>query len=330
MRTVILKIDPRRPDGHAIAKAASLLRQGGVVAFPTETVYGLGADAFNEAAVREVFAAKGRPADDPLIVHVGSLRDVSKVCSDVPAAAKKLMRTFWPGPLTLVLPKSGNVPGIVTAGLQTICVRMPSNVAARKLCRMVGPIAAPSANTFGRPSPTKAMHVSSDLNGRIPLILDGGSTDIGIESTIVGLSPQRILRPGKITAGQLRKYLPDMEFAVSARRKPLAPGMKYRHYAPRAQLWLIRNPDHRKVSRMIKSQQRKGLKVGLLAVSRYCAADKVAIIGKKPQQAARNCFDALRWLDKQDVGLIIAEGLPETGIGAAVMNRLRRAATKVI
>lgn len=296
-------------------------------------MYGLGADAFNPAAVRKVFAAKGRPADDPLIVHVASMKDVSRVASRVPPVARKLMKAFWPGPLTLVLPKAQAVPNIVTAGLPTVAVRMPAHPVALALCKTIGPIAAPSANSFGKPSPTKAQHVYDDLHGKVPLILDGGSTDIGVESTIVSLAgTPKLLRPGRITVEQLKKFLPNLAIVTQVRkgRKPLAPGMKYQHYSPKTPVILVARPTAKRVQRVVEEEQQKGLRVGLLCSGTYHVnADKVVLVGKTPESAAKKLFDALRWLDKQGLDVIVAEGFPERGFGLAVMNRLRRAATIV-
>lgn len=314
--------------------AAALLKRGEVVAFPTETVYGLGADAFNSVAVRKVFVAKGRPADDPLIVHVARIADVAKVAARVSPVAKRLMNAFWPGPLTLVLPANRAVPKVVTAGLPTVGVRMPAHPVARRLCTFVGPIAAPSANTFSKPSPTTAAHVYNDLHGKIPLILDGGSTDIGVESTIVSLAgTPTLLRPGKITVEQLKRFLPKLKIVtqVAKTQKPLAPGMKYRHYAPRTPVVLVLKPSAKNVQKLIAAEQKRGKRVGLLCSGRYHTnADKVMILGATPASTAKKLFHALRWLDTQKLDVIIAEGLPEKGFGLAVMNRLRRAAGKII
>jgi L-threonylcarbamoyladenylate synthase len=334
MKTRILKISQRKPQSSAITSAAELLKKGNIVAFPTETVYGLGADAFNPSAVRKVFAAKGRPADDPLIVHVASISDAEKVAGKMPAVARKLMKKYWPGPLTLVIPKSKNVPGAVTAGLDTVAVRMPAHPVALALCRAVGPIAAPSANSFGKPSPTKAAHVFADLKGKIPLILDAGSTNIGVESTIVSLAGKpMLLRPGKITLEQLRRFLPGIVVATSVKKsqKPLAPGMKYRHYSPKTPVVLVLKPTAGKIASIVKKEQKKCKKVGLLCLGRYhTGAERVIIIGNTPEAVAKRLFDALRWLDSQKLDVIIAEGLPEKGFGMAVMNRLRRAASRIL
>ncbi len=325
MKTRILKANRQ-----AIAKAAQILKNNGIIAFPTETVYGLGADAFSPAAVKKVFIAKGRPADDPLIVHVASIADAKKAVKKIPAVAHRLMKKYWPGPLTLVMQKSNRVPKEVTAGLPTVAIRMPNHPVALALCKKFGPIAAPSANSFGKPSPTRAMHVYDDLKGKIPLILDGGSTDIGVESTIVSLAGKpKLLRPGKITLEQLRKYLPGIEVVTRPAKKPLAPGMKYRHYSPETPVWLVVRPTAEKIARLVKKEQAKGKKVGLLCTGRYhIGAERVIIIGKTPEKFASRLFDALRWLDTQKLDVIIAEGLPEKGFGMAIMNRLRRAASK--
>jgi L-threonylcarbamoyladenylate synthase len=335
MKTTILKVNPRKPRQAAIRKAAQLLQNGQVVAFPTETVYGLGADALNTTAARRVFAAKGRPSDDPLIVHVARVADVSRVAQRVSPLARKLMRAFWPGPLTIVLPAKKSVPSAVTAGLPTVAVRMPAHPVARALCALVGPIAAPSANTFGRPSPTRAAHVFADLHGKIPLILDGGSAHIGVESTIVGLADRKplLLRPGKITVEQLRKHIPSLDVLMTVKKsaKPLAPGMKYRHYAPRKPVILVLRPTAAALRKLVRAEQRRGRRVGVLCSGTYhISADKAVLVGKTAQSAARKLFDALRWLDKQQIDVIVAEGFPEHGLGLAVMNRLRRAATSII
>ncbi len=334
MKTQILRTSQKKPQANAIKKAAELLKKGQVVAFPTETVYGLGADAFNSSAVRKIFSAKGRPADDPLIVHVASIADAERVVKKIPAVARRLMKKYWPGPLTLVMPKSKKVPAVVTAGLDTVAVRMPSHPVALALCKKVGPIAAPSANSFGKPSPTKAIHVFADLKGKIPLILDSGSTHIGVESTIVSLAtkPAKLLRPGKITVEELRRILPvEIVTSVKKSQKPLAPGMKYRHYSPKTPVVLVLKPTAGKIAKLVEKEQKRCKKVGLLCLGRYhTGAERVIIIGKTPESAAKRLFDALRWLDSQKLDLIIAEGLPEKGFGMAVMNRLRRAAAIIL
>ncbi|MEM4253779.1 MAG: L-threonylcarbamoyladenylate synthase [Candidatus Woesearchaeota archaeon] len=327
MKTTILKANRQ-----TITKAAQILKNKGIVAFPTETVYGLGAYAFNHSAVKKVFAAKGRPADDPLIVHVASIADAEKVVKKIPPIARKLMKKYWPGPLTLVLPKSKKVPSVVTAGLDTVAVRMPANPIALALCKAAGPIAAPSANSFGRPSPTRAIHVYNDLKDKIPLIIDGGRTKIGIESTIVSLAGKpKLLRPGKITLEQLRTYLPDIDVVTNTAKKPIAPGMKYRHYSPKTPVWLVLKPTAERIANLVEKEQKKGRKTGLICLGRYHAnAERVIIIGKTPEAVAKRLFDALRWLDTQKLDVIIVEGMPEKGFGHAVMNRLKRAASKVL
>ncbi len=334
MKTKILKLNQKKPQANLIRKAAELLKKGQVVAFPTETVYGLGADAFNPSAVKKIFSAKGRPADDPLIVHVASIADAEKAVKEIPAVARRLMKKYWPGPLTLVMSKSKKVPAVVTAGLKTVAVRMPSHPVALALCKAVGPIAAPSANSFGKPSPTKAAHVFADLKGKIPLILDSGSTHIGVESTIVSLTtkPAKLLRPGKITVEELRRILPvEIVTSVKKSERPLAPGMKYRHYSPKTPVLLVLKPTAEKIEKLVEKEQKKGKQIGLLCLGRYhTSAERVIIIGKTPEAAAKRLFDALRWLDLQKLDLIIAEGLPENGFGMAVMNRLRRAASRIL
>ncbi|MEK6958364.1 MAG: L-threonylcarbamoyladenylate synthase, partial [archaeon] len=251
MNTKILKIDSRKPEAKKILEAARIIRKGGLVAFPTETVYGLGANAFNTEAVRKIFRAKGRPFDDPLIVHVCSEKQVYELAEEVAFEAKVLMDKFWPGPLTIVMRKSKKVPAITTANLGTVAIRMPKNRIACALIRKAGvPIAAPSANTFSRPSPTTAGHVLADLKGKIPLILDGGTTRIGIESTVIDLSGKKpvLLRPGAVTLEQLQKTIGKVQVHGAVKSTPgknkkkifaLAPGMKYRHYAPKAKVILV-------------------------------------------------------------------------------------------
>lgn len=326
MKTEVVKAS------KGIRKAVKILKLGGIVAFPTETVYGLGAYAFDKEAVKKIFKAKSRPGDDPLIVHIGDVREVTKLVKEIPNKARILMKKFWPGPLTIVLKKSSKVPKEVTAGLETVAIRMPSNEIALELCKKVGPIAAPSANRFGKPSPTKAEHVYEDLKGKIPLILDGGSTDIGLESTIVSLVARpRLLRPGKITLEQLRKDLPDLEVMAELKKyeRPSAPGMKYKHYAPSKPVILIMNTE--KIMGVIDDYKKKGKKVGLIGIKQPKIDAHIKVIfGKNTNKLAKRLFHLLRWLDKQNVDVIIVEGFDEKGIGLAIMNRLRRAASKII
>lgn len=317
------------PGRKTILAAAGLIRRGRLVAFPTETVYGLGADATKGRAVARIFVAKGRPADNPLIVHVADLEQVKEVTSSLPESALELMRRFWPGPLSLVLPRSAALPREVSAGLPTVAVRMPAHPVALSLIRAAGvPIAAPSANRSGRPSPTELRHVLEDLAGRIDAVLDGGSCMVGVESTVLDLSGARpvILRPGGITREHLENALGTKIYVERGNRAdyPPAPGSQYRHYAPRAPLILVTGPRARRMA-MIRAlaagYRRRGFKVGVLQVSPGPAG---------PRQMAKDLFPALRRFDTRDVDLILAEGISPQGLGSTVMNRLRQAAARII
>lgn len=317
------------PAEKTILAAAGLICRGGLVAFPTETVYGLGAAATEKQAVARIFVAKGRPADNPLIVHVADLDQVKAVTASLPGSALKLMRCFWPGPLSLVLPRSAALPREVSAGLPTVAVRMPAHPVALSLIRAAGvPIAAPSANRSGRPSPTELRHVLEDLAGRIDAVIDGGSCRVCVESTVLDLSGARpvILRPGGITREQLEAALGIEIYEERNGRAdaPPAPGMKYRHYTPRAPLILVTGSWGRRTA-VIKSlaagYRRRGFKVGLLLVAPGPAGVR---------QMAKALFPALRRFDTQGVDLILAEGVSPQGLGNTVMNRLRKAAARTI
>jgi L-threonylcarbamoyladenylate synthase len=342
-RTVMLKVDVQQPDIKKIRVAADIIRKGGLVAFPTETVYGLGADALNPDAILKLFEAKKRPLDNPPIVHVTNIRDVYRLSEHVPPKAGKLMKTFWPGPLTLVFKRSTIVPDVTVAGLSTIAVRMPQHPVASALIReSQRPIAAPSANLAGKPSPTSAKHVFDDLNGRIDAILDGGPTRIGVESTVLDLSvePPLVLRPGGTSLEALRQAVGDVKLHpfVSAEKevpveKARSPGMKHKHYAPNAQVIVVEGaiPAVRaKVKELVESYRQKGVNVGVLATDETLAAyeaDLIKSLGSRFNLAvvARNLFRLLREFDAEGVDVIIAEGVPTEELGLAVMNRLRKA-----
>lgn len=317
------------PTDKTISAAARLIRRGGLVAFPTETVYGLGAAATERRAVTRIFVAKGRPADNPLIVHVANLDQVKEVTSSLPGCALELMRHFWPGPLSLVLPRSAALPREVSAGLPTVAVRMPAHPVALSLIRAAGvPIAAPSANRSGRPSPTELRHVLEDLAGRIEAVIDGGSCRMGVESTVLDLSGSRpvILRPGGITREQLEAALGTEIYEGRGEKASLspAPGWQYRHYAPRAPLILITGPRARReamIRALASAYRRRGLKVGVLRASPGPAGVR---------QMAKDLFPALRRFDAQNVDLILAEAISPQGLGNTVMNRLRQAAARII
>lgn len=343
MNTKYITVDPLRPDPGILEAAGAVLRRGGLAAFPTETVYGLGADALNGSAVAKIFTAKGRPADNPLIVHVADKEAIGGLVRKLTGAAEALFNAFWPGPLTVILPAGGAVPAQVTAGLDTVAVRMPAHPIALGLIRAAGvPVAAPSANKSGRPSPTTAKHVLDDLDGRIDLILDGGPAGIGVESTVVDLTAAvpLVLRPGGVTPEDLRRVLGDVAVDPAVRSglkgesRPRSPGMKYTHYAPRAPLYLIEGETEAaavKIMELARAHQACGRRVGILSYNGgrdYSAAGEVVPAGRRdrPDTVAAALYAALRRFDEIGVDVILAESLPEKGVGLAVMNRLRRAA----
>ncbi len=330
-------------DQSAIQEAAALIRAGELVAFPTETVYGLGANAFDSVAIAKVFAAKGRPTTDPLIVHVSAPQALADVAVNIPALAWRLIDAFWPGPLTLIVPRGARIPPNVSAGLKTVAVRMPAHPVAAALLKAAGvPIAAPSANRFAHTSPTSAQHVFEDLADRIPLILDGGTTPIGVESTIVDVTsdPPRLLRPGGISAEAIQQISPSLEidshYVTPGVEALPAPGMLLKHYSPLADLHLFEG-DADAVRAAIRSTAqaltRQGQRVGLLiaqedqptlATLNY----PTVIVGSLTdlEQVAHNLFAALRRLDGFGVEIILARAYPQHGIGQAIMDRLLRAA----
>ena len=325
-----------------LKEASAVIRSGGLVAFPTETVYGLGGDATNPEASRKIYAAKGRPSDNPLIVHIADFSQLRNIVAEVPQEAEKLAEAFWPGPLTMILRKNEVIPYETTGGLDTVAIRMPSHPVARAFLQDSGcMIAAPSANTSGRPSPTTAQHVWEDLHGKIEILLDGGPVGIGIESTIVDLSEERpmILRPGFITQEMLSAVLGDVGMdpglaSENSKRPPKAPGMHYRHYAPKADLTLVEGTMEEvisKINALTREAQAMGKSVGVLATEenkdRY-VADHVIVIGQRQDEAeiARHLFDVLRQFDDLQVDLIYSESFAAAGVGQAIMNRLLKAA----
>ena len=330
------------PTDEALTLAADLLRGGQLVAFPTETVYGLGANALDSAAVLGIFEAKGRPADNPLIVHIHDRAQLDGICH-VPEAASRLMDAFWPGPLTLIMPRKSAVPNEVTAGLDTVAVRMPSHPVADALLKACGlPIAAPSANRSGRPSPTTARHVFDDMDGRIPLILDGGSCDVGVESTVVDMAHDVpcILRPGGVTQAMLESVIGEVTVAGSVLRplrpdeQALSPGMRYKHYAPAGQVTLVEGEEAQVVAAMralYQSAEAEGRKACVMCFTEHVEALRDCHphdIGSQsdPAQVAHRLFDTLRRLDDEGMDAIFSEVMPPEGVGLAVMNRLGRAA----
>lgn len=322
-------------DSDSVFHAANIIQSGGLVAFPTETVYGLGAAATDAGAINKIFLAKGRPSDNPLIVHIASLTQLEVIVKEIPDEALMLAEKFWPGPLSLVLPRSKFIPAEVSAGLPTVAVRMPDHRVALDLIRISGlPIAAPSANRSGSPSPTSYYHVLDDLSGRIDAVIRSDSCRIGIESTVLDLSGSRpvILRPGGVSRESLEEAL-DCRVSVSGFKKitgaPRSPGMKYRHYSPRAPLILIAGPESRRIlviEAIVSKYESRGLKVGLLS-SLMLNRGSARI---KPQQLAAKLYQALRQMDDEGVHLIIAEETEIYGLGLAVMNRLRKAAIRVL
>ena len=325
-----------------LKEASAVIRSGGLVAFPTETVYGLGGDATNPEASRKIYAAKGRPSDNPLIVHIADFSQLRNIVAEVPQEAEKLAEAFWPGPLTMILRKNEVIPYETTGGLDTVAIRMPSHPVARAFLQDSGcMIAAPSANTSGRPSPTTAQHVWEDLHGKIEILLDGGPVGIGIESTIVDLSEERpmILRPGFITQEMLSAVLGDVGMdpglaSENSKQPPKAPGMRYRHYAPKADLTLVEGTMEEvisKINALTREAQAMGKSVGVLATEenkdRY-VADHVIVIGQRQDEAeiARHLFDVLRQFDDLQVDLIYSESFAAAGVGQAIMNRLLKAA----
>lgn len=343
MDTIIEKVDPGHIDTDVMEQAGKLIAEGELVAFPTETVYGLGGDALDPDASRKIYAAKGRPSDNPLIVHIADFDDMKRVAREVPEQAKKLADAFWPGPLTMIVWKSDAVPEATTGGMQTVAVRMPNHPVALELIRRSGClIAAPSANTSGRPSPTEAQHVAEDLSGKIAMILDGGPVGIGIESTIIDLTEEKpmILRPGYITPEMLSEVLQEEVvidpgiIAADDTRKPKAPGMKYKHYAPKAEMIIVDGVQDaviHKINELTAAKRAEGKKVAVIATDetkdRY-DAQVILSMGKRADEdaIAQHLYKILRECDELDVGEIYSECFQTPRIGQAIMNRLLKAA----
>ncbi len=342
MVTKVEKINPENPEENIIEEAADIIKDGGVVAFPTETVYGLGADALLPEGAKRIYEAKGRPSDNPLIVHIADWESVEKIVKEIPSQARALADAFWPGPLTMIFPKSDAVPGETTGGLDTVAVRMPAHPVAHDLIRESGGfIAAPSANLSGRPSPTRAGHVLEDLDGRIPLILDGGEVGVGIESTILDLTGEmpQILRPGYITEEMISQVIgaveDDLALSVTDETEhPKAPGMKYRHYAPKAELILVSGERQKVVERvntLAAENRKKGVQTGVICTdeteSQY-RADLVKSIGSREDEKsiAQHLYSLLREFDESGIDQIYSECFSNLQIGKAIMNRLEKAA----
>lgn len=319
-----------------LKEAARLLRENEAVAFPTETVYGLGANAMDDEAIAKIFAAKGRPSDNPLIVHIGTKSQLDGIVREIPPVAEKLMEHFWPGPLTIILPRKEGISERVTAGLNTVGVRMPDHPVALALIEEANvPVAAPSANRSGRPSPTLASHVYEDLNGKIAGIVDGGATGVGVESTVIDCTSEvpTILRPGGITKEQLEAVIGNVSLDPALKdekEKPKSPGMKYTHYAPKAPLSIVEGSCEF-IQRIVDEKKKEGFKVGVLTTEEYqhvYSADVVLSCGMRNDLAsvATKLYDVLRTFDASEVDVIFSESFPNEGIGNAIMNRLTKAA----
>ncbi len=347
MKTKYLRVNPDEPEGQIITEAALILRKGGLVAFPTETVYGLGANALLDKAVSRIFKAKGRPQDNPLIVHLAQKEAAYALAAEITETAKQLMDAFWPGPLTIIVKHQGVVSSHVTAGLKTVALRMPKHPVALALIKAAGvPVAAPSANQSGYPSPTSAVHVAADLDGRIDVILDGGTADVGLESTVVdatGTVPV-ILRPGGITPEEVQGVVgtvcldPALGHDGRFTGRPKSPGMKYRHYAPVASLVLVEGQGEQVIQRiklLLQEQLAQGKLVGIVCAEEHRAFYPGAVleeVGKQGdvQKLAARLYDALRSLDRAGVDIILVEGVNPVGLGLAVANRLHKAAAKIV
>jgi len=347
LETRVLRVDRLSPDQAAIAEASDVIRRGGLVAFPTETVYGLGADALNPLAVERVYRAKGRPPDNPLIVHIAGIDQLYLLARELDWRAEALAECFWPGPLTLVVKRAPLIPPITVGGLGTVAVRMPRHVVALRLIEAAGcPIAAPSANKSGRPSPTDAQHVLEDLAGEVEVILDAGPTDIGLESTVLDISSERpvILRPGGVSREEIESVIGGVEVHPAALGHLIhgeyvarSPGMKYRHYAPRAKVVVIEGEitvAREAIQLLVDLLRARRMRVGVLGSDGHeYAADLVVDLGLRSdaREAARRLFRSLREMDRAGVEVVVAEDWADVpGMGLAVSNRLRKAAGGIV
>lgn len=340
MKTLIKEIDINKPDQDLISLFATMLADGKTVIFPTETVYGLGANALDEDAATKIYQAKGRPSDNPLLVHVADKEDVYDLVENIDDRAKLLMDKFWPGPLTIVFKKKDIIPDRTSGGLDTVAIRMPSDQVARDLIRQAGvPIAAPSANISGRPSPTKPEHIIRDMDGRVDGILVGGPCDYGVESTIIDLSEDlaMVLRPGSITLEMLGEVLGRVDLDPSLKNKDdniraKAPGMKYKHYSPQAQVYIVKADDlegfAERVDSLCEENAKKGLKIGVMTMNydQHSYQAKVFDLGGSDTEVAKNLFDSLISLDRESIDIAYVPYFEERGIGVAIMNRLKKAA----
>lgn len=342
--TIFEKIDRNYPDKAIISKAGDIIKDGGLVAFPTETVYGLGANGLNSNAVNKIYAAKGRPSDNPLILHISSKYDIFPLVKNVTPLAEKLISTFWPGPLTLIFEKSSIVPSCITAGMDTVAIRFPTDKIALAVIKQSGvPIAAPSANLSGKPSPTKAIHVKADLYGKIDMILDGGDTEFGVESTVVDVRGEIpiILRPGAITKEMILDLTGDVKIDEAVLKKPnndlkpMAPGMKYKHYSPKAKIIIVKgNPENvaTQISKLSREYIAMGKRVGIMTTEQnrhmYSQNANIFVVGdgENMNTVASNLFKIFREFDSMHMDIVYSESFSDDGIGAAIMNRLEKAA----
>lgn len=342
METKVGFIECLNNDKKYIKEASEVIKMGGIVAFPTETVYGLGANALDEEAVKKIFIAKGRPQDNPLIIHISNDNQLEKYVNNIPKIAERLMNKFWPGPLTIIFEKKDIVPNVTSAGLSTIGVRMPNNKVALELIEKSGvPVAAPSANISGRPSPTDMERCIEDLNGRVDYILGAEKSDVGLESTIVDVTcnPPCVLRPGGVTLEMLREVNEEIyiDKAIMQKEnkdlKPKAPGMKYRHYAPNAKVRVVEGSTEKmveKINEMVHNYIEQGLKVGIMATDETVKCYEEGLImslGSREELStvSKSLFTRLREFDDNKVDIILSEGFEEKGLGIAIMNRLRKA-----
>ncbi|WP_458406679.1 L-threonylcarbamoyladenylate synthase [Anaerotignum sp.] len=344
METILAKVDLRQPEAMEIIQtAAKILQEGGLVAFPTETVYGLGGNGLDGMACEKIYIAKGRPSDNPLILHISEFEELNPIVREISPAAQKLMDAFWPGPLTMVFPKSDIVPEKATGGLDTVAVRFPNHPVARAIIKAAGlPIAAPSANSSGKPSPTRASHVEFDLNGKIDMIVDGGAAEWGLESTIVDVSGEvpMILRPGAVTKEMMEEVVGTVEIdpailkKPAADLKPKAPGMKYTHYSPKAEVILVKGETTAvadEINRLAAEDMAHGWKTGVMATEEtkdLYQADIVLSLGsrERPEEIGANLFKYLRKFDFLGAERVYSEVFSEEGEGMAIMNRLNKAA----
>ena len=335
MNTIISKIDINNIDKNEIKKQSKLLSEGKTVIFPTETVYGLGANALDEDAVKKIYEAKGRPSDNPLIVHIYDKEEVYNLAENINEKAKTIMDKFWPGPITIILNKKDIVPYRTSGGLETVAIRMPSHLIAREIIKEAGvPIAAPSANISGRPSPTKADHVYEEMNGRVSGIVLGGDCNFGLESTVLDVTTENpmILRPGSITKEDLEKVIGEVSIDPSLEKKEdnkkaKAPGMKYTHYSPDADVYIVSGNIEdtiSKINSLVVENNKKGLKTGVMCLEQNKNSYKgeVVSLGSTLEEVGSNLFDVLRQMDKMNIDIVYSEEFPRDGVGQAVMNRL--------